>query len=200
VRLTPLGIEMLGFAERMLGLRSQAEDAVGGAAGLRGHVRLGTAETVVHTWLPHFIRELETRHPRMSLEVTVDTTPNLRDELVRGELDLAVLLGPISEPTMHSRQISTYPLSVVAAPSLGLRARGYAARPRPVPAHHLSAPDTARRSRFASCSGPPGCPQPRLIASASLAANIRLAVDGVGPATLPQLLVATRSRRAVFTA
>ena len=190
VRLTPLGIEMLGFAERMLSLRSQAEEAVAGGTGLTGHVRLGTAETLVHTWLPHFIRELETRHPRMSLEVTVDTTPNLREELVRGELDLAVLLGPISEPTMHSRPISTYPLSVVAAPSLGLGGREITLRDLAQHAlityPHRTRPTVALRELFRTA----GLPQPRLIASASLAANIRLAVDGVGPATLPQLLVA----------
>jgi DNA-binding transcriptional LysR family regulator len=188
VRLTPLGTEMLGYAERMLGLRSQAEHAVGGS-GLRGHVRLGTAETVVHTWLPHFIRELETRHPRLSLEVTVDTTPNLREELVRGELDLAILLGPISEPTMHSRPISTYPLSVVAAPSLGLAGREITlkdlARYPLITYPHRTRPTIALRELFRAA----GLPQPRLIASSSLAANIRLAVDAVGPATLPELLV-----------
>jgi DNA-binding transcriptional LysR family regulator len=190
VRLTSLGVEMLGFAERMLSLRSQAEDAVAGGVGLRGHVRLGTAETVVHTWLPNFIRELETRHPRMSLEVTVDTTPNLREELVRGELDLAVLLGPISEPSMHSRPISTYPLLVIAAPSLGLAGREVTLRELgqyPLITYpHRTRPTIALRELFRAA----GLPQPRLIASASLAANIRLAVDGVGPATLPELLVA----------
>ncbi len=190
VRLTPLGAEMLGYAERMLGLRSQAEAAVSGAAGLRGHVRLGTAETVVHTWLPHFIRELETRHPRLSLELTVDTTPNLREELVRGELDLAILLGPISEPTMQSRLISTYPLSLVAAPSLGLAGRELTladlARYPLITYSHRTRPTIALRELFRNA----GLPQPRLIASASLAANIRLAVDGVGPATLPEILVA----------
>jgi DNA-binding transcriptional LysR family regulator len=190
VRMTPLGTEMLGYAERMLGLRSQAEDAVSGAAGLRGHLRLGTAETVVHTWLPHFIRELETRHPRLSVELTVDTTPNLREELVRGELDLAILLGPISEPTMHSRPISTYPLSLVAAPSLGLAGRELSlADLTPhllITYSHRTRPTLALRELFRSS----GLPQPRLIASTSLAANIRLAVDGVGPATLPELLVA----------
>ncbi len=50
---------------------------------------------------------------------------------------------------------------------------------------HRTRPTLALRELFRTA----GLPQPRLIASASLAANIRLAVDGVGPATLPQLLV-----------
>jgi DNA-binding transcriptional LysR family regulator len=34
-------------------------------------VRLGVAETIVHTWLPAFIDKVRARYPRLDLELTV---------------------------------------------------------------------------------------------------------------------------------
>lgn len=48
-RLTSRGREMLQWAERMLALAREAHVAVADRASFRGTVRLGTAETLVHT-------------------------------------------------------------------------------------------------------------------------------------------------------
>ena len=52
VTLTPRGTALLAYAERILALQGEMMTALADpAGGLRGTVRLGTSETIVHTWL-----------------------------------------------------------------------------------------------------------------------------------------------------
>ena len=64
---------------------------------MRGIVRLGFSETIVHTWLPTLIERVNTAYPNLELEIEVDISPNLRERLITKNLDLALLLGPISD-------------------------------------------------------------------------------------------------------
>ncbi len=188
-RLTARGREMLGWAESILRLARDAEAAMADPTALGGTVRLGVSESIVHTWLPTFIEKLRARYPRLDLELTVDTTSNLRDALVARELDLAFLLGPLAEPALHNEPLSVYPLAFVASPSLKL-GRGplsvqrlaefpiltYSRHTRPT----IELDELIRRKTGRA---------PRLLCSSALAPNIRLAVAGVGIAVLPVLLV-----------
>lgn len=188
-KLTPRGLEMLTWAERILSLHQQAVHAMCGGVGTEGIVRVGTSETIVHTWLPDFVQAFETRFPRLSLELTVDTTPNLRDELAGQEIDLAFLLGPVPDPSIQSRMLSTYKLSFVAAPRLGLLGRPVAleelANVTNITYGRRTRPTIALTDLFRSA----GMAPPRMITSAALSANIRLAIDGAGVAILPPALI-----------
>ena len=49
---TPKGQALVGYAERLMQLRAEMIEAVGDRSTMRGIVRLGCSETIVHTWLP----------------------------------------------------------------------------------------------------------------------------------------------------
>jgi DNA-binding transcriptional LysR family regulator len=100
VTLTPKGRELLDHAERMLRLRAEMMRTVAAPAALGGLLRLGVSETIVHTWLARFIERVNATYPRIVLDIVVDVSPNLRDALVAHGLDLALLLGPISQPNL----------------------------------------------------------------------------------------------------
>src|SRR3546814_6994632 len=87
---------------------------------MRGVVRLGVAETIVHTWLAKLIERMHAVYPALTLEIEVDTSPLLRERLVSHQLDIAFLLGPVSEPRMKNVALSSYPLAWVASPDLDL--------------------------------------------------------------------------------
>ncbi len=186
---TPEGRAFAVYAERMSLLREQARMAVADPETLAAVVRLGVSETIVHDWLPEFIRRVNQTYPRVELELTVDTTPHLRDLLVTRELDMGFLLGPVAEPNLHNRHLCTYELIWVASPVLdlpdgllGLEALcafpiiTYPRRTRPTIA-------LSRRLQKLGKSGS------RLIASGSLATNHKLALAGVGVAPLPAFMV-----------
>src|ERR1700709_2216350 len=47
---TPSGRQLLVYAEKLIGLRAEMMAEVGDRSAMRGVLRLGVAETIVHTW------------------------------------------------------------------------------------------------------------------------------------------------------
>src|ERR1700681_5100024 len=117
---TPSGRQLMVYAEKLIGMRSEMLAAVGDRSAMRGVLRLGTAETIVHTWLPQLIKRVNQAYPNLSLEIEVDITPNLRGRLLAQEIELAFLVGPLTTPTVRNRTLCDYPVGFLASPALGL--------------------------------------------------------------------------------
>lgn len=117
---TTAGRQMLVYAEKLIGLRSEMMAAVGDRSAMRGVLRLGVAETIVHTLLTRLIKHVNISYPNLSLEIEVDITPNLNARLQAQEIDLAFVLGPLSTSNIRNRVLCDYPVGFLASPSLGL--------------------------------------------------------------------------------
>lgn len=162
---------------------------VGDRSAMRGVLRLGVAETIVHTWLSRLIKSVNTAYPNLSLEIEVDITPNLTARLLGQEIELALLLGPLPASSVRNRVLCDYPIGFLASPSLGL------------PAHLLTVKDLAKfpiitfprktqpYETVRSLFNQPDLPPIRLHASASLATVIHMAVEGLGIAVIPTAIV-----------
>ncbi len=188
---TPQGLELYGYAERMLALNSELVSRLAEGTGLAGTLRLGTAETLVHTMLGTLLRQLHQSHPRVTPEITVDISPNLYSALLTGELDIALLLGPIHEPRIRNVAIRDYSLAWVASPQLALSAGplGLAELAQwPILSY---ARGTLPHAQIAELFSRPDLPPARIFANSSLATIVRMAVDGIGIGILP-LAVADR--------
>lgn len=186
---TPSGRQMMQYAEKLIGLRSEMLAAVMDRSAMRGILRLGVSETIVHTWLPQLIERVANAYPNLSLEVEVDITPNLRARLLAQEIDLALCLGPWSAPNVRNRVLCDYPISFVASPSLGLRNVVLTARDLAQFAIITFPRKTQPYEIVRSLFNRPDLPAIRLHASASLATVIRMATDGIGVAVIPTAIV-----------
>src|SRR5437899_2542114 len=93
---TPSGRQLMVYAEKLIGLRSEMMAEVSDRSAMRGVLRLGVAETIVHTWLSRLIKSVNTTYPNLSLEIEVDITPNLNARLLAQEIELAFVVGPLS--------------------------------------------------------------------------------------------------------
>lgn len=186
---TKEGRDLLSYAERLLRLRTEMEVALADRTAIRGVFRLGVAETIVHTWISRFIEHVDEMYPSLSLEIDVDISANLRERLVAQEIDLALLTGPVSAPSIRNRDLCRFPLAFVASPSLALP-------PSPVSLaalakfplitfSRLTRPYNAVSELFAR----PELPPIRLHASASLAPAVRMALDGKAIAVIPPATV-----------
>src|ERR1019366_4594847 len=120
---TASGRQLMVHAEKLIGLRSEMLAAIGDRSAMRGVLRLGVAETIVHTWLSQLIKGVNHAYPNLSLEIEVDITSNLRTRLLAQEIELAFLLGPLTAPTISNRVLCDYPVGFLASPSLGLGKR-----------------------------------------------------------------------------
>jgi DNA-binding transcriptional LysR family regulator len=55
---TPSGRQMMVYAEKLIGLHSEMLAVVGDHSAMRGVLRLGVAETIVHTFLTKLIKSV----------------------------------------------------------------------------------------------------------------------------------------------
>ncbi len=142
----------------------------------------------MHTWLPTLIERVNTAYPNLELEIEVDISPNLRARLVARDLDLALLLGPISDPNIHSRPLCCYPLAFVAGrkvrlPNKPLALEAIAKWPI-VTFSRNTHPYIVVRELFTRAGL-----QVTIHASASLATVVRMALDGIGIAVIPPAIL-----------
>ena len=88
--LTGRGELLLGYARRLLTLNDEALAAMAETR-LQGRVRIGSAQEVADGGLADVLAHFSRLHPGVVLEGRVDANLKLRDEVERGELDMAVL-------------------------------------------------------------------------------------------------------------
>jgi DNA-binding transcriptional LysR family regulator len=164
--------------------------AVAAPAALSGLMRLGVSETIVHTWLARFIERVNAIYPGIVLDIVVDVTPNLRDALVVHELDLAFLLGPISQPDMINYDLCRYPVAFVIKADIDLG-------PEPVPLSRLAQmpvitfPKTTRPYLILrELMSRPDLPPPRMFSNSSLSTIVKMTEDGIGISAIPPVVIA----------
>jgi DNA-binding transcriptional LysR family regulator len=190
VRLTVGGRNLLPNVKKLIQLAEAIQSSEGQLA-QRGVLRLGVAETIVHTWLPSFLKEFSMAYPLVDVDVMVDVTVNLRNELIEHKLDLAFLMGPISEYRVENIELPTFPLTWVCAPGFPIADRkGVTINDLldfPVITYaRTTRPYAELYRKFAAAADK----TPRIFPVTSLAASLRMVLDGIGAGTLPQSMVA----------
>lgn len=193
--LTPRGRMLFEYAERMLRLSAEMIHAVADPATMSGVVRLGVAETIVHTWLSQLVERVHEVYPNITLDISVDVSINLRNALVDGQIDLAFLLGPVSEPSMMNLDLCRYPIAFVAGPKIDLG-------PEPISLERLTAqpiityPKTTRpHIQLRQILARSDLPNPRIYSSPSLSTIIRMTIDGIGVSVIPPTVIAREIAR-----
>lgn len=99
-------------------------------AGATGAVRIGAGEIAAASCLPAFIQTIERERPGVTMEIGLDLTARLLQQLLAGTRDIVFLAGPIASPGMLTAPIGSVALVWAASPRVA-DAGGFA-RPLPV--------------------------------------------------------------------
>lgn len=121
-RPTAKGRELLVHASRMIELAGEIAQRVGERDALVGRVRFGVTSIPAVTWMPRAMRRLAQAYPGIQAEFVVDSSESMRDQLLRGDLDVAFLAGPIVEPSLTSRLLGRTRMAWLAGAELPLPA------------------------------------------------------------------------------
>ena len=188
VAATPKGQELLVHAERLIRMRAEMIESVGDRVAVRGTVRLGVSESIVHTWLPALIERVNAAYPNLELEIEVDISPSLHERVVAKDLNLAFLVGPAHNPNVHSRPLCTFALAFVASskikfPKAPIDLDDIVKWPI-ITFSRNTQPYITLRELFARKGL-----RPTMHASASLATAVRMALDGIGIAVIPPAIL-----------
>lgn len=115
IRLTPAGRTLLRYARRMLDTDRSMRQALQGPQTLRGTVRLGIVESIVHTWFSPFIAALQHIHPDIEIELTTASTRRLQDLLKSGGVDAALQTDPVVGDDIRNRDLGTLAMGWICA-------------------------------------------------------------------------------------
>lgn len=87
----------------------------GGLGEASGVVRIGAGEIAAASCLPAFVAGLKADMPGVGLEIEIDLTANLIQQLLTGRTDLAFAAGPIAHPALRTSPIGEVALVWLAS-------------------------------------------------------------------------------------
>lgn len=117
---TRSGMALIGYAEQYLKLNSLIQRNVGQPEQVETLFRIGVSETIVQSWLPDFIAALRAEFPRLTVEIDVDISRNLRERLLGNAIDLALLMGPVSDYRVENISLPAFEMTWLRAPDLAV--------------------------------------------------------------------------------
>jgi DNA-binding transcriptional LysR family regulator len=102
ITLTPAGVALLPFADKLKHLADQARSAVAAASGtLSATLAVGASQTIGQYLLPRLIAGFLREHPRVDLHITGGNTHTVLEQLRTGKLQLALIEGPEFGNDLH---------------------------------------------------------------------------------------------------
>jgi DNA-binding transcriptional LysR family regulator len=117
VALTHSGEELLEYAEQLLGISARMVEAVSDRATYEGFVSVGVIEAVVHTWLPEMLKRLRHQFPKVRVEIHSYITADLHEELLKGNIDLALTAETLANPAIQNSSICGFQMGWITAPA-----------------------------------------------------------------------------------
>ena len=185
-RLTVGGLRFFTHAQRLLALHREirAEMGTDEASGRTVSLRIGVIESVLHSWLIDWVQHMRSTNPGFALELTVETTPVLVDQVQRGALDLAFAALPTSGENLRSRALPPMEMAFIGHKDLH-RKRRYTlkdlAQLELMTFQRGSQPHVALLDLFREA----GLEPRRVHAISSISAMVQMVEGGIGVATLP---------------
>ena len=198
MELTIQGRDLVERAEPLLNRLEDAVISLDNPNAATGIIRMGVGEMVAVTWFSDLMARLKREMPRVTYQIEVDLTVNMRQKLEMGQLDLAIVAAP-----MDGNRVAVTPLGGVkvlwmAAPALRAAAKKQRLTVAQVLAAHpvwcLARPshmqpmalETLRRHQV---------PLTNINTSTNLQSMVEIVAAGAGIALLPANLVAAHIKR-----
>lgn len=183
-RLTIAGTRFFTYADRLLALQLEIKAEMGGGAAQALSLRIGAIESVLHSWLIPWVQQMRASTPGIELELTVETTPVLTEQVRRGALDIAFAALPAAGDGLRSRALPPMAMVFVGNENLH-RKRRYTladlAALELLTFQRGSQPHVALLDLFRGSGWAPL----RVHTISSISAMVQLVEGGFGIATLP---------------
>src|SRR5271156_2783556 len=116
VSLTPAGVALLPFAERLAALSEEAREAIAASAGgSAGRLALGASQTIGQYLLPRLIAGYLQENPKAEISVLGGNTQTILEALVEHKVHLCLVEGPAMrrdvqvEPFMEDHMVCVVP-------------------------------------------------------------------------------------------
>ncbi|TDL64102.1 LysR family transcriptional regulator [Paenibacillus amylolyticus] len=116
--LTPAGENLLGYADRILELLYEAEQATQVGNRPAGMLRLGAIETAASTFLTPLLAEYTSCYPEVQHSLVTGGTHELNQKVIQHELHGALIYGPIDHSELNYMKMYDEELVLIAEPGV----------------------------------------------------------------------------------
>ncbi|CAB4909964.1 MAG: LysR family transcriptional regulator [Actinobacteria bacterium] len=201
VLVTTAGAKLLPLAQQAVNAMDAVVQAAQPARWLSGPMRLGVIPTIAPYLLPSVLRILQREAPDLEIAVHEDQTWRLIEALKRGDIDVAILALPTSEPGLH--EIPMYVEDfVLALPAKSDLAGRVDVDPKTLASLHLLLLDEGHclRDQALDVCAQAGAHQAGNdpARASSLATIVQLVSAGLGATLLPATAVSVEARGAAL--
>ncbi|PQP83303.1 LysR family transcriptional regulator [Paenibacillus sp. PCH8] len=114
--LTPAGENLLGYADRILQLLYEAEQAAQEGIPPSGMLRLGAIETAASSFLTPLLAEYRSCYPEVQHSLVTGGTHELNQKVIQHELHGALVYGPIDHPELNYMKMYDEEMVLIAEP------------------------------------------------------------------------------------
>jgi len=192
MQLTPAGKVLLGYAERIIALASEAKVALRDS-GPRGVLRLGAMESTAAVRLPAPLSRLQSRHRDLAIELHTGDPVRLIGDVLAGTLEAALVAEPVSDPRLESMPVYAEELVLVTRSGHPAIREPRDIAPRTLLAFHPGCP---HRKRLEDWFDRANVMPERIVEMSSYHAILGCAVVGMGTALMPKSVVDAYAERA----
>lgn len=199
VSLTSEGVRVLEYAEHIMETMQSMKAAIKDPRQIRGRIRIGAMDTVIHTWLSPLVTRLMKCYPNLEIELTADTAANLCSQLEKGYQDIIFQTDVLRFDTVRNAVLTRYPMHWVVPTGSGYD-RSYSclddlSQERIVTFSRNSRPHQDILNMLHNAN----IVSPRINCVNSASAITRLVRDGFGIGALPAALVRGELAQGVLT-
>lgn len=188
--LTPAGERVLETFRSILGTYDGLKSELADVPSLSSKVvRVGAIDSVSSTWLTPFVESLHETFPTLKIEITVEGTKSLIEDLGKGELDVIFAVDPAIGDSFRSFSSCVFQMIWAGSPRIIDPDRIYSVDdlaqmpiitfPRDTPPYRMIAPYFQDEQVLAG----------KLTSSNSLYAIINLLIDGFGVGAIPAVTI-----------
>ncbi|MGF6873441.1 LysR family transcriptional regulator [Paraburkholderia sp. MM5477-R1] len=103
---TPRGVMLHSYAERLLELANEAKQAVRGSGTMHGELRIGVNSPTAAGPLSHALADFHRDHRDVQLRVVAATTDCIVRDVIAQKLDLGIVVGPIRHAELLQTEFS----------------------------------------------------------------------------------------------
>ncbi|MGO4532695.1 LysR family transcriptional regulator [Paenibacillus sp. 2TAF8] len=114
--LTPAGENLLGYADRILELLSEAEQAAQDGSPPAGNLRIGSIETAASRFLTPLLAEYCASYPNVHYSLVTGGTHELNQKVIEHELHGALVYGPVDHAKLNYMKMYDDELVLIVKP------------------------------------------------------------------------------------
>ena len=114
---TPEGLIAIRYAGEAVGLLDELSARLGGVTPLHGVLRLGASEMIAMTCLPEIVARIEAEFDSIRIELTVENSNLLYDDVVADVVDIAILARQARFDPAMLEPIASVPIAWVGSPA-----------------------------------------------------------------------------------